>query len=362
MNRIPRIYENIEDDLNFILIHNGTEPMLDLSFFYATGLYNGLFEGAYLFMYPDGRGEIITSILEEESASRASMPVSVFSTGQEREEMLKSRMKGAERIGINASGLTVGALNSIKKLNPDAEYIDIGKAIDKARMIKDSEELAAIRKAAEIASEVGDLIRDFVKPGMREYEVAAEIVYQMQKRGATGPAFETIASAGPNTAEPHYTSGTRTIQEGDFFLYDYGARYRKYNSDTTRTIVIGRAIEEQKRMYEVVLDAQLSAIDAIHAGVNAKDIHNIAAEIIDNSPYKGRFIHSLGHGLGLATHDSVGFSPANDMIVEKNMVITVEPGVYVPGFGGVRIEDDIVVTADGCEVLTSSKKDFFEVL
>ncbi len=362
MNRIPRIYENIESEIDFILIHNGAEPMIDLSFFYATGLYNGLFEGSYLFMYPDGRGEILTSVLEEQSASRATLPVSVFSTGAERKEMLQSRLKGAKKIGINASALTVGALNSIKEFNPDAEYIDIGKAIDKARMIKDSEELEIMRKAARIASEVGDHIRDFVKPGMKEYEVAAEIVYQMQRRGATGPAFETISSSGPNTAEPHYTSGTRTIQEGDFFLYDYGARYRKYNSDITRTIVIGRATEEQKRMYEVVLDAQLSAIDAIHAGVNAKDIHNIAAGIIDKSPYKGRFIHSLGHGLGLATHDSVGFSPANDMIVEKNMVMTVEPGVYVPGFGGVRIEDDIVVTADGCEVISSPKKDFFEVL
>ncbi len=362
MNRIPRIYENIDEDIDFILIHNGPEPMLDLSFFYATGLYNGLFEGSYLFMYPDGRGEIITSILEEQSASRATMPVSVFSTGAERKEILASRLKGAKKIGINASALSVGALNSIKEFNMDAEYIDIGKAIDRARMIKDSEELEVMRKAARIASEVGDLIRDFVKPGMKEYEVAAEIVYQMQRRGATGPAFETIASAGPNSAEPHYTSGTRTIREGDFFLYDYGARYRKYNSDTTRTLVMGRATAEQKRMYEVVLDAQLSAIDAIHAGVNARDIHNIAANIIDKSPYKGRFIHSLGHGLGLATHDSVGFSPANDMIVEKNMVITVEPGVYVPGFGGVRIEDDVVITADGCEVMTTSKKDFFEVL
>ncbi|MFO7992509.1 MAG: M24 family metallopeptidase, partial [Thermoplasmata archaeon] len=147
-------------------------------------------------------------------------------------------------------------------------------------------------------------------------------------------------------------------EKGDFVLMDFGALYDRYRSDITRTYVLGEASEKQKKIYDVVAEAQQRALDLIEPGVKGEDVHNAAAEYIDGTEFKGKFTHGLGHSIGLATHDGSGLSPSVDITLEPGMVYTVEPGVYLPGFGGVRIEDDIVVTEDGCEILTSANRDF----
>ena len=205
-------------------------------------------------------------------------------------------------------------------------------------------------------------IPDFLHEGMFEYELAAEIDYMMQRNGADKTAFETISSFGKNTAEPHYSHGDTKLKKGDFVLCDFGACFRRYNSDTTRTFVFGKASDKQRDIYQTVLKAQQVGINKIKAGVKAFMVHDEVSSYIDNTKFKGCFIHSTGHSLGLSVHDGgAGFTPDSDAILQENMVLTVEPGVYIPGFGGVRIEDDILVKRDGVEVLTHSSKDFLEI-
>ena len=236
--------------------------------------------------------------------------------------------------------------------------MDVSDPIIDARNIKDEKEIEVMRKACDIASEVAENITDFIEPGVKEYEIAAELSCRMKKMGATGDAFETISSSGPNTAEPHYTCGDREVQEGDFVLMDFGALFKQYRSDITRTYVVGEASEKQRRMYDTVLKAQQAALDMIRPGVEGPDVHNAAADVINSTEFEGSFIHGLGHSLGLSTHDGSGLSPSVDVTLEPGMVFTVEPGIYLPGYGGVRIEDDIVVTEDGFEYLTSADKEF----
>jgi Xaa-Pro dipeptidase len=183
----------------------------------------------------------------------------------------------------------------------------------------------------------------------------------MMKLGAEAPSFPTNASWGSATAEPHYVPRSRKLKKGQLALFDFGASYRKYVSDITRTYVCGAPNSRQKRMYGIVLEAQLAAIDAVHDGASGKMVDAAARDIIDKSEFKGRFIHGTGHGLGISVHDPGGIGPNRDTILREGMVMTVEPGVYVQGFGGVRIEDDILVTKGGCRVLTKASKDFLRI-
>lgn len=238
-----------------------------------------------------------------------------------------------------------------------ADFVDVWKAIEKARIVKDADEIERLREACRIASRVGDEIPSFLKPGMAEFEAAAEVGYRMQKLGASAPSFPTDASFGANAAEPHHSPGGDRIKKGQTALFDYGALYRRYGSDVTRTYFMGSASKRQREMYEIVRLAQQAGIDAIQAGVNGKEVDAAARRIIDDSPFKGLFIHSLGHGIGLSVHDGGRMAQGVDLILEENMVLTVEPGVYVRGEGGVRIEDDIRVTKQGCELLTSGSRE-----
>lgn len=353
--RAKEIFEKM--DVDSILIYNGSESSPDLNFFYFTQLVEGgIFEGSYAIIRKDGV-KVLTTILEEESAKKGKNKVLLFKSGKERDEILKKELQNDKKIGLNFSSLTLKDFEKLKKILGEREYVDVSDSIMDARKIKTSEEIKIIKEACKIASEVAEVMPDFMREGMREYELAARLVYEMLKRGANDIAFTTIMAFGENAAEPHYLSGDRKLKKGDFVLMDFGARYKRYNSDMTRTFVFGRASEEQKEMYNVVLEAQKMGIEMIKEGVNGKDVDTKVKNYIDSTKYKGRMIHSTGHGLGLAVHDHIGLSKNFDLILKDGMVVTVEPGVYVPGFGGVRIEDDILVKKDGHEVLTSAKKD-----
>ncbi len=357
-----KIFDSLNEEVDLILIYNRGEPNVDLNFFYVTNLVEGgIFEGSYAVVEPTGT-KVLTSLLEETSAKKGKNEVYIFKSSQEREEMLRNIVGNAKKIGLNFSALTVKDFNDIKKALGDREYVDVSDAIMEARKIKSQEEIKIMKEAAKIASEVADEIPDFLYEGMMEYELAAKIVYEMLRRGAEDAAFTTIAAFGENAAEPHYTAGSRKLKRGDFVLTDFGARYHRYNSDITRTFVYGRASDMQKDMYYTVLEAQRIGIEMIKEGVNGKDVDAKVKEYIDSTKFKGKMTHSTGHGLGLAVHDHVGLSILRDQILKEGMVVTVEPGIYVPGFGGVRIEDDVVVRKNGYEVLTSArKKELIEV-
>ncbi len=346
--------------IDAVVLTNASEPNIDLSFFYATGIVNGIFEGCFAIIRPRGV-EVISSNLEALSAEQAGVKTTVFKRGKEREGLLKRKLRGCSKIGINANEVTHANYKFIKKCAGGAKLVDVSKAIGQARMIKDREEVALISRACSIASKAAKTIPDVIKEGMKETEAAAELNYMMMKLGASGPAFATNASFGPATAEPHYVPSSRRLKRGQLALFDFGASYKRYVSDLTRTFVCGRPNKRQREMYETVQEAQLAALDKIRAGVHGKDVDDAARRVVETSKFKGRFIHGTGHGLGLSVHDPGAISPNVDMILREGMVLTVEPGVYIKGFGGVRIEDDVLITRTGCSILTSAPREFLAI-
>src|SRR5438046_1395763 len=223
--------------------------------------------------------------------------------------------------------------------------------------VKDADESERIQRGCDIASRAFEETLPFIRTGVTESEVAAELVYRMQKNGATAPSFRTIVGSGPNGAEPHYSAGPRKIERGDMIVIDFGAQYHMYCSDITRTVVVGPPSAEQKRMYETVAKAQAAALAKLKSGARGRAVDAAARSLIDRTKYKGRFIHGLGHSVGLAVHDpSGGLSPSSDLILRPNMVLTNEPGVSVPGLGGVRIEEDVLVTKDGPRGLSTAPR------
>ena len=360
--RIEKVFINTEKKPDAIIIKNSSEPYIDPNFFYITGLQKGLFEGSIAVVFPDGNIDLIVSQLEEESTKKADANIKTYDKSEEYEELLKESLNNISCVGLNFNNLLHTSFCKLKEKFPDINFYDVSNAFQKTRMIKDNMEINLLKDAGRIADRVMEKIPDVVHEDMHEYELAAEINYLMQKNGADCPAFETISSFGKNTAEPHYSHGDTQLKNGDFVLCDFGARYKRYNSDITRTFIFRQADDQKKKMYDVVLEAQREGLRKIRAGVKASEVHNAVSTFIDGSEFKGCFIHSTGHSLGLEVHDpGVGFRENCDVVLQENMVLTVEPGVYIPGVGGVRIEDDVVVTRNGFEFLTNSKRMFIEI-
>ncbi len=360
--RVKRIFNNISKKPDVILIKNAAMPVIDDNFFYVTGLTHGIFEGSYAVLFPDGQVELIVPQLEEETAKKTGTKIIVYKDHSELNKILKNSVSSYEKIGLNFKGISLRDFLKIKNLLSNFDFFDVSDSIEKTRLIKDVIELNYIREACKIADIVADKIPQIVSDGIHEYELAAEINYLMQKNGADKTAFETISSFGKNTAEPHYTHGDIKLKKGDFVLCDFGACFSKYNSDITRTFIFGKASDMQKEMYKVVLEAQRIGFNAIKSGVKASIVHDVVNSYIQGTKFKGRFIHSTGHSLGISVHDSnARFSSNSDILLEENMVFTVEPGIYIPGLGGVRIEDDVLVKSKGAEALTKSSRDFIEI-
>ncbi len=360
--RIRRIFRNVGDHVDLIVFFNSTDPHIDMSFFYATGLTDGLFEGCGAWCYPDGQAEITTSALEEEAAKKSGLPLHVFRHRDEPTKLMRTLLAGHRRIGINASELTYEAFLRLRKLAPkSAKFVDVSQPVLGARLVKDPTELELIQKACNIASKSFEQTLSLIRPGVKESEVASELVYRMQQNGATGPSFRTIVGSGPNGAEPHYTAGPRKLRKGDLVVIDFGSLYRMYCSDITRTVVVGKASAEQRQMHRTVARAQKAALAKMRPGVKGKDVDAAARALIDSTKYKGRFIHGLGHSIGLAVHDGGGLYPSSDLVLRSNMVMTDEPGVYVPGFGGVRIEDDVRITSSGPRMMSSAPRELLEL-
>ncbi len=360
--RVKKVFRNVGDHVDLVVLMNSVEPHIDLSFFYATGLTDGLFEGCAAWLHPDGSAEILTSALEEQAARKSGLPLHIFRHREEPAKLLRKLLDGHRRIGVNAAELTYDAFGRLRKYAPkSARFVDVSEAVTAARLVKDEEEVGLIQKACDIASRSFEQVLSSIRPGVREAEIAAKMVYRMQENGATGPSFRTIVGSGPNGAEPHYTAGPRKIRKGDLIVIDFGSLYHMYCSDVTRTVVVGRASDEQRSMYDTVARAQKAALKKIRPGVKGKAVDAAARTLIDSTKYKGRFIHGLGHSVGLAVHDGGGLHTASELVLKANMVMTDEPGVYIPGFGGVRIEDDVLVTSTGARYMSSAPRELLEL-
>jgi Xaa-Pro dipeptidase len=360
--RVKNIFEYFKNKPDVIIIKNSTENSIDKNFFYVTGLEKGLFEGCATVLFPDGNMDLIVSRLESETAKKANENIKIFENIKEFNILLKNSVKGYNTIGLNFNALSYRDYQNLSTILSGYNFIDVYDALSKTRMIKDKLELIFIKKAINISDKVMNKIPEIIKEGIFEYELAAEINYLIKKYGADKPAFDTISSFGKNSAEPHYTNGETKLKKGDFILCDFGACFKRYNSDITRTFVFGYANNKQKKMFKTVLKAQKKAFEMMKPGMKAKQIHSTVDEFINKSSFKGCFIHSTGHSLGLDVHDgNTVINSTSDIKLEKNMVLTVEPGVYIPGFGGVRIEDDILITDNGCEILSKTHKDLKEI-
>jgi Xaa-Pro dipeptidase len=221
------------------------------------------------------------------------------------------------------------------------------------RKVKDENEIELMRKAGELTSEGMRVAREVVAAGVKEYEVAAEIEYAMRKQGSYGTAFETIVASGSCSAFPHGGCSDREIRKGDLVVVDIGATYKYYHSDMTRTLVAGKPSEKQKNLYQIVKTAQEKAFEALKPNVKAADVDAIARKVIADAGYDEYFVHSLGHGVGLEVHEPPTLSPESKEVLAVGNVVTIEPGVYLVGYGGVRIEDTVLVGKVGAEKLTS---------
>jgi Xaa-Pro aminopeptidase len=274
------------------------------------------------------------------------------------------RFHRIKTLGIEGDTVTLGGYRELTEKLPDVVIpMDsaVSKLISRQRRIKSADEIASMRAAQAIAEKTYDHIRQIIRVGMTEKEIALEMEMYSRQNGSEEAAFSFIVASGTNSSMPHAVPGGRRVESGDFITMDFGCTVSGYRSDMTRTLAVGEPSHKQQEVYNLVLAAQLAALDAIKPGVVCKDVDKIARDIIDNSPYKGLFGHGLGHGVGLDIHESPNFNKSDETVLEPGMVLSVEPGVYLPGEFGVRIEDVVVITPDGCENLMSSPKELIQL-
>ncbi|WP_438347346.1 M24 family metallopeptidase [Paenibacillus sp. FA6] len=272
--------------------------------------------------------------------------------------LLKKQLRASiHSLGIEKDQLTVSRFELLQESIGAQSYHDIGPILQSMRVKKTPEEIVRMKHAINLIEEVLRQSLTRVQVGVTEIELVAEIEYLMKKLGADGPSFDTMVLSGPNTALPHGIPGQRKIQNGDLLMFDMGVFANGYASDITRTFAIGDISKELTNIYNAVLGANLQGIQSIRPGVTLASVDQSARSVIELAGYGPQFMHRLGHGLGMDVHEYPSVHANNMDLVQVGMVFTVEPGVYVPGLGGVRIEDDIVVTDDGVDVLTSFPKE-----
>lgn len=266
------------------------------------------------------------------------------------------REQKLEKVGFESDVMSVDALSRYEQELP-CTLIAAPELLRDLRGAKDKAELDLMRASQAITDRVFSNILDFIRPGMTEREVAARIVYELMRLGASRPSFDPIIAAGANGSMPHAVPGDKTIETGMFVTMDFGGVYEGYCSDMTRTIAVGQPADEMRLVYDTVLKAQLAGLAAARAGVPGCTVDKAARDVIEQAGYGEYFGHSLGHSLGLEIHERPGFSPAEQAIMPVGAVVSCEPGIYLPGRFGVRIEDVVILAEDGCENMTASPKD-----
>ena len=350
-SRAERLMENATD-VDKVVIMNGGEPFLDSTFWYITGLSTGVFEGSMAFISKDGTVDLLVNELEEEAAKSADANVHVYKTRKESKAMVKELLGDSKNIGINAQSAVYSMTAYLKKIKRSIKFVNVSKAVDDTVSVKDETEIKAIEKACGITSKVAQELPSMISEGVSEKEIAAEMDIRMRRLGGTGNAFETIAAFGKYSAECHHKPCDYRLKKGDAALFDFGSKYDMYCSDLTRTIFLGEPDDILKRAYEIVKKAQIAGINEIRAGVDAKKPDLAARKVIDKSEFKGMFIHSFGHGIGMDVHQAISVSKKSKQVLKAGNVVSAEPGIYIPGIGGIRIEDTVLVTEDGCRILT----------
>lgn len=269
--------------------------------------------------------------------------------------------EGIERLGFEDRKVTYSAYHALKSQLNVKELTALGDELTALRRIKTKEEIDCLRQAERIGDIAFEEVLHHIRPGVTEIEIAAKLEYIMKLNGAEKLSFETIVAAGVNSSKPHAEPGEYVIEKGDFVTMDFGCVYKGYCSDMTRTVVVGKANKKQKEIYSTVLKAQLEVLSMLRPGLKGKEYDKVARDIIYGAGYGGCFGHGLGHGVGLEIHENPRFSLMEEDTIEAGMIMTVEPGIYIPDFGGVRIEDMVVITEDGHENFAHSAKELIEL-
>lgn len=259
-------------------------------------------------------------------------------------------------LGVEGDSMTVGLRDRLAEKLPKTDIVPTSGLVEQLRLFKDKEEVGRIRKAVWQAEKAFGVLRSMLRPEMTEKEAADELEHQLRLFGAKDAAFPSIVAVGARGALPHAVPTQKRIGDDDFVLVDWGANEGLYRSDLTRVLVTGRISPKFEKIYQIVLEAQIRAIAAVRPGVVAHDVDDVARAYITKAGFGRRFRHGLGHGLGLLVHEGPRLAVKNQTILRPGMVVTVEPGIYLPGWGGIRIEDDVLVTRSGHEVLTHSPK------
>jgi Xaa-Pro aminopeptidase len=266
------------------------------------------------------------------------------------------------KIGVEANTMSVELLDRLADKLPKIEWARTSNLVEELRMIKDREEIELTRTACWQAHRAFEVVRASLTPDQSEREVAALLENELRRFGAKGCSFPPIIAVGPRAALPHATPTEKKIGEDDFVLIDWGSHEGLYMSDLTRILVTGKISPKLRKIYNIVLKAQLAGIKAIGPGVKCGDVDKAARRVIEKAGFGPQFGHGLGHGVGLEIHESPRLGTGQTTELQPGMIVTVEPGIYLPGWGGVRIEDDVLVTRDGCEVLTSVPKQLDECI
>ena len=268
---------------------------------------------------------------------------------------------GIRKLGFEAHDVTVSGLRQLQDKVPDVEFVAVGEPIERLRWIKDAEEIALLNEAQSCTDVAFDDILERLSVGMTERHVALELEHALRRAGADGLSFESIVAFGEQAAEPHHHPTHRVLEEGDVIKMDFAGLYGGYHADMTRTISFGAPPPELRKIHDVVRQAQQAAIDAVCAGVTGGAVDAVAREVVDGAGYGAFFTHGLGHGVGLEIHEGPNFRRDGEDVLPAGAVMTVEPGVYVPGLGGVRIEDMVEVGEDGCRVIGTSTRELIEL-
>ena len=267
---------------------------------------------------------------------------------------------GVKKVALENHRITLAEFENIKEKLTDVDFVTssaLADAIEAIRIVKEACEIEKIKAAQKIAEEAFDHIITFIKEGMTEKEISLELDFYMLSHGAEALSFETIAVAGANSSMPHGVPGDYRVKKGDFITLDYGATVDGYHSDMTRTVCLGEPSDKMREVYSTVLEAQLKGLESLHDGITGLDADKAAREVIENAGYGKNFGHGLGHGVGIEIHESPRLSPKAPHTLKTGHVVTVEPGIYLPGEFGVRIEDMAVITENGCVNLTSCPKE-----
>ena len=272
------------------------------------------------------------------------------------------RKDQAKTIGFEDQQMICADFKKISSPTKDeATWMELGEEVNLLRCIKTEEELEKVAKAEAIGDQAFQKILGDIKPGVTELTIAAKLDYYMRELGAEGNSFDTIVASGLHSAMPHAVPTAKKLEKGDFITMDFGCRYDGYCSDMTRTVVLGEASSKQKEIYGIVLKAQMAALEQICAGKTGSEVDQVARGLIAEAGYGEYFGHGLGHSVGLFIHEEPRLSPKCHSVLQKNMTMTVEPGIYIPEFGGVRIEDLVVITEKGCRNLAHTPKELIEL-